>query len=434
MVRMTAAVAAVLAMTGLRVLAQQAQPVRPLDLGNGIYEAIGVAGGTAGSTTVRVPQSNTFMVVTPGGNVIIDTSGAGAPAHKQQLTTISSAPAKAIVLTHAHGDHTGGVGVWKGPDTEIIAQRNHQEFMRYQQRLAGFFALRNGAQFGLAPLASPLSSPLVSSRAVTAAAGRVPPFEPTNTFDDKYTFAVGGVTFELLHTPGETPDHLTVWLPHARAAFIGDNYYLSFPNLYTLRGTEPRWALDYVQSLDTVLRLEPELVLPSHGPPIRGRDEIKRQLTQYRDAILYVHDATVKGMNEGKDVFTLMREIRLPSALDIGESYGKLSWSVRGIYEGYAGWFDGNPSTMFGTPSLAYPEMVKLAGGPDAVAARARVVAASDPLGGLYLTDMALAADPKHRGTLEVRIAILKTLDQQSTNSNERGWLQAGIRAAEARL
>ena len=123
----------------------------------------------------------------------------------------------------------------------------------------------------------------------------------------------------VIETPGETPDHLTVWIPQYRAAFIGDNYYDSFPNIYTLRGTRPRWALDYVESLNSILALDPELVLPSHGQPIRGRDEIRRKLTRYRDAIQYVHDETVKGMNAGKDVWTLMNEIKLPPALDIGE-------------------------------------------------------------------------------------------------------------------
>jgi alkyl sulfatase BDS1-like metallo-beta-lactamase superfamily hydrolase len=147
-----------------------------------------------------------------------------------------------------------------------------------------------------------------------------------------------------------------------------------------------------------------------------------------------VHDATVKGMNEGKDVLTLMREIKLPPALALGESYGTLAWSVRGIYEGYVGWFDGNTSTMFGPPSQAYGEMVALAGGPDAVAARAMKLVATEPINALYLTDMALAADPRHRQALEARIAALKALDAASTNSNERGWLQAGIRDAERRL
>lgn len=238
----------------------------------------------------------------------------------------------------------------------------------------------------------------------------------------------------MLHTPGETPEHLAVWIPKLKAAFIGDNFYESFPNLYTLRGTRPRWALDYVASLNKVLALDPEIVLPSHGPAIRGKDEVKRRLTKYRDAILYVHDATVKGMNEGQDLVTLMREIKLPPALDVGESYGKLTWSIRGIYEGYVGWFDGNVSTMFGPASQAYGEIVRLAGGPDAVAARALEMAEKDPLGALYLTDMSLAVDGTHRPSLEARIKALKILDAQSNNSNERGWLAAGIRSAEAKL
>jgi hypothetical protein len=184
--------------------------------------------------------------------------------------------------------------------------------------------------------------------------------------------------------------------------------------------------------LNSILALDPELVLPSHGQPIRGRDDW-RKLTRYRDAIQFVHDATVNGMNAGKDVFTLMREVKLPPDLDIGETYGRISWSVRGIYEGYAGWFDGNPSTMFGSTAMAYGEIVKLAGRP-AVVARARELASSDPITALYLTDIALDGDGNALPALETRLAILRVLEARSGNSNERGWLQAGIRDAETRL
>jgi alkyl sulfatase BDS1-like metallo-beta-lactamase superfamily hydrolase len=221
-------------------------------------------------------------------------------------------------------------------------------------RLAGFYGVRNAAQFG---------RPVPPAQQWAGNYGAR--IEATTLFDDKYEFTLGGVKFELLHTPGETPDHLTVWVPKYKAAFIGDNYYESFPNIYTLRGTPPRWALEYVSSLNRVMSLDPELVMPSHGPPITGSTEIKAKLTRYRDAIQYVHDETVKGMNLGKDVFTLMREIKLPAELRMGESYGTVAWTVRGIYEGYAGWFDGNPSTMYEKPAAAvYPDLVKLAGGP----------------------------------------------------------------------
>ena len=410
----------------LAPISADAQSVQVVDLGGGIYQAIG--GGLQGGTGVRVPQSNTFLIATSGGTVIVDTSiAAAARAHKEALAAKQSGAIAAIILTHAHGDHTGGIATWREANTKVIVHRLFPEFLDYTNRLSGYFARSNVAQFGGSARPAAVSPALGAVVNAETAASRV-------IFDDNYTLDVGDTRFELLHTPGETPDHLTVWIPKLKAAFVGDNYYESFPNLYTLRGTRPRWALDYVSSLNKVLALEPELVLPSHGPAIKGRDEIQRRLTKYRDAILYVHDATVKGMNDGKDVTTLMREITLPPALDVGESYGKLSWTVRGIYEGYVGWFDGNVSTMFGSASQAYGEIVSLAGGPDAVASRALALSGSDPVQALYLTDMSLAFNPRHRPSLLARIAALKTLDTQSTNSNERGWLAAGIREAEAKL
>src|SRR5713226_5952510 len=280
---------------------------------------------------------NTFMITTSEGNVIIDTSSAlHARKHHQLLAAENKGPIKYIILTHGHGDHTGGVPLWKEPGTQIIAQKNHVEFMHYLTRLAGFYAKRNAAQFAL-------NIPEAGDWAGNYGAR----IQPTILFDDKYEFTLGGVKLEIYSAPSETYDHLMVWVPKYKAIFTGDVYYESFPNIYTLRGTQPRWALDYVNSLNKVLAFKPEIVIPSHGLAIRGNAEITRRLTQYRDAIQYVHDEVVKGMNAGKDVYTLMREIKLPSNLNVGESYGKLIWSIRGIYEGYVGWFDLNPATMY---------------------------------------------------------------------------------------
>src|SRR5215467_8548661 len=93
---------------------------------------------------------NTYLVTTSEGNVVIDTSSA-APArlHIKLLKAKSSAPVKYIILTHGHGDHTGGLPLWKEAGTQIIAQKKHVEFVNYQERLNGFFALRNAAQFAL---------------------------------------------------------------------------------------------------------------------------------------------------------------------------------------------------------------------------------------------------------------------------------------------
>ena len=375
---------------------------------------------------------NTNMVVTPAGNVIIDTSLiVNARRHKQLLQAANDGPVEYIILTHAHGDHIGGVSAWREEGTEIIAQDEHYEFVNYQNRLKGLFSQRNAAQFPSLNVVQ--LSELELAQGVENFGAEI---VPTILFEDDYRFELGGVTFDVLHTPGETYDHLSVWIPDYKAAFVGDNFYTSFPNMYTLRGTKPRWALDYVDSINRILALQPEILVPSHGDAILGVDEIERQLTRYRDAILYVHDQTVLGMNQGKDVHTLMAEIVLPSDLDIGEGYGRISWSVRGIYESYMGWFDGNPSTMFNTAiDAAYPYIVRLAGGANGVAELAETqIAEGDLELALHTADIALRAEPSNVRALTARLSAFQALLEASDNSNEIGWLQFGVRESQEAL
>ncbi len=175
-------------------------------------------------------------------------------------------------------------------------------------------------------------------------------------------------------------------------------------------------------------------MLPSHGQPIVGKEKIVERLTRYRDAILYVHDATVKGMNEGKDVFALMREIKLPPELNVGEAYGKVDWSVRGIYEGYVGWFDLNPASMYDQPpTAAEPELVRMAGGPVAVAAKA-TLATQRSSAAVRLADAALLVEPTSKPALEAKLAALKSLQSESRNLIEGAWLTTAIRETNRAL
>jgi len=409
-------------------IAQQAAMMNPGLVGRDQTEAIRINEAIFQATGF----GNTTMVVTPDGNVIIDTSLiVNAPRHKRLLQAEDDGPVKYIILTHAHGDHTGGVNAWREEGTEIIAQDEHYEFVNYQNRLKGMFSQRNAAQFPSLNVVQ-LSELEIAEGVDNFGADIV----PTIMFDEEYDFELGGVEFNVLHTPGETYDHLSVWIPKYRAAFVGDNFYTSFPNMYTLRGTKPRWALDYVDSINRILSLKPEILIPSHGDAIIGEQQIERELTRYRDAILYVHDKTVLGMNQGKDVHTLMAEISLPSDLDIGEGYGRISWSVRGIYENYMGWFDGNPTSMFSTPvDDAYPQLVELAGGAEAVAMLAEAQIESGDLElALHSADIALRAEPKNIRALQARLAAFKALLAASDNSNEAGWLGFGVRESQAAL
>jgi len=381
-----------------------------------------------------VPASgNVYLVKTRAGDVVIDTALAEIASDvKKIFDKEPHGQIRYIILTHAHADHIGGISLWKEPGTGIIAQLNYVEFVHYVTRLEGFFAPRNAAAFNRA-----------AEAARTWAGNFGGEIEPTILFDESYKFTLGGIEFQLFSTPGETPDHLTVWIPAYKAAFIGDNYFgittqepNSFPNLYAIRGTKPRWALDWIKSLDTILALKPEIVLNGHGEPIVGNAEITRRLTRYRDAIQYVHDETVKGMNAGKDVFTLMQEIKLPAKYELTEIFGKVSWSVRGIYDGYAGWYDGNPTSMYEVPSSSvYPDLVRVAGGPEPLARLALdKIEAGKPVEALHLTDVILAYDPGNVAALNARIKAIEYLRQRTQNHIESGWLEYGIRLAKEKL
>jgi alkyl sulfatase BDS1-like metallo-beta-lactamase superfamily hydrolase len=192
--------------------------------------------------------------------------------------------------------------------------------------------------------------------------------------------------------------------------------------------------LAYVDSLDTVLRLAPERIVTGHFDPIEGADVIAAEITAMRDATQYVHDRTVEGMNRGADVHTLMRDIRLPSELDVGEGYGTVAWNVRAIWENYAGWFHHASTTeLYSTPSTEVaPDVVALAGA-DALAGAARArLADGQPTAAIHLTDLVLAAEPDHADALVVAVEAHQALLAASDNFWETAWLQRAIERLDA--
>jgi alkyl sulfatase BDS1-like metallo-beta-lactamase superfamily hydrolase len=143
--------------------------------------------------------------------------------------------------------------------------------------------------------------------------------------------------------------------------------------------------------------------------------------------VQYVHDQTVRGMNHGKDIHTLMREIRLPPELEVGEGYGKVSWSVRAIWENYAGWFHHRSTTELYAvpPSSVHGDLVDLAGGANAVAARAQQrLIAGEPVEAIHLAEVALADSPSNVAALEAMIAAHVQLEAESENFWLTQWLR----------
>ena len=241
----------------------------------------------------------------------------------------------------------------------------------------------------------------------------------------------------MMHTPGETWDHATVWIPELKAAFIGDNYYSSFPNIAALREA-PRRGSRWTTSVPSTScsRWTRNWCWWRTRRRWWATEEIQSKLGDYRDAIEYVHDATVRGLNDGKDVFTVMNEVKLPERFEIDESYGGVAWSVRGIYHGYAGWFDGEPATLLSeSPDVKIRELVEMAGGVDAVVKRAEELEdEGDLVLSLNMANAALAVDPNHPGALAVRVSLLTELGRNEKNFNARSWMGYHRRQAARRL
>ena len=194
-----------------------------------------------------------------------------------------------------------------------------------------------------------------------------------------------------------------------------------------MRGDRYRDALTVADAVKTVLELEPELILYGHHGPIAGKQLISDELTALHGAIMYVHDETVKGMNEGRTVHELMRDIQLPAELEVGQGYGKVSWSVRAIWENYAGWFH-----QYSTAEL-YPvaqteihaDLVELAGGPDALLERAQQkINAGEMEQAIHLLDIVLTTNPYMEEALDKSIDIHQALLQQSENFWLSSWLK----------
>ncbi|MFO8056370.1 MAG: alkyl/aryl-sulfatase [bacterium] len=322
-----------------------------------VYAAVGYGFGTI------------VMVITDDGLVIVDT-GVSREAAREVLSifrNITKKPVRYILYTHSHQDHTLGSSVFYHEGVEVIATNVFKEYQHYQSELLTEHINRSRAiQFGF--IEPEYAFPLPVQSDITLMMEREWPeiVPPTQTFENELEFSLGGKRFVLFAAPGETPCQMAVWLPDQEVLISGDNYYHSFPNLSTPL-LEPRPVRDWIESLGKYIDLEPQYLVPGHTDPISGKEKIRRHLKNYREAVKYVHDETVRCINQGKSVDQAVREIELPDRLAglpyLQEYYGQVDWSVRGIYRGYTGWYQGGGTGLNPLPDkYKARELVRIAG------------------------------------------------------------------------
>jgi uncharacterized sulfatase len=386
---------------------------------DGVYVAVGYS------------MANVTLIVGAGGVIIVDTTSTvdDGQAVKAEFAKISNQPVRAIIYTHSHPDHTGGASVFAGGDRPEIY--SHQLFIDRVPDL-GRAGRDGGDQFG-----STLPDALYINggtgtefgRPSGPAAMKTGPLPPTKTFSgDRLALTIAGVRMELLHTPGETNDGISVWLPDARVLLTGDLFLKAFPNLYAIRGAAPRPVTTWVGSLTKLIALGAEHVVPGHTRPVSGTTDARDALAAYRDGIKSVYDQTLEGMRKGERPDELVAHVKLPPQLAgnpfLQEYYGTVEWSVRAIYSDHLGWFDGNATHLFPLPETERGQkIVTLAGGVAQTLSRGKeALDRGDFRWAAELADSVMAVDGANVEAKRLKAQALTELGERQTSANARNY------------
>ena len=381
---------------------------------------------------------NVAMIEAPEGLIIVDTGESVSESRKimAEFRKVTDKPVKAIVYTHFHPDHINGVQAFVTPEqvasgeVQIYAHDTLLANVVAQGALVGpILGVRSGYSFGsflneadqrdmnagIGPLVKPEASTFLA---------------PTITFADKLDTTIAGLPVQLLHVPSEAPDEIVLYLPNNRVLISAEvDQGPTLPNIHTLRGTKFRDPVQWVASLDKLRAYQADFMVPLHGQPVSGKERVEDVLRMTRDGIAYIHDQSVRWMNKGLTPDELVEKVKLPPHLAgytpyLREYYGTVKHSVRQIYNGYLGWFQGDPVDLDPTPPKASAErLMALMGGRD----KLLLEAGNAYLKGEYqwaaeLASYAIRVDNEDALARDIKARSFRKLGYASMNINWRNW------------
>jgi linear primary-alkylsulfatase len=295
-------------------------------------------------------------------------------------------PVRAVIFTHSHADHFGGVrGIVSEADIggglRIIAPEGFTREAVAENLLAGNAMARRAAfQFGQTLPPGPTGHVGVGIGAALSR-GVIGLIEPTETVSGRRRLVIDGIEFQFIGAPGtEAPAEFMFYLPKFHALCAAELATGTMHNLLTLRGAQIRDSLAWSGYLDEVLEKygqDLELVFASHSGPTVGTESARVFLAHQRDVYRYIHDQTLRLANLGFTPDEIAEQLAEPGFLKEDFStrgyYGTLNHNSKAVYQRYFGWWDGVPAHLYSLPpEEAGRKYVEFMGGPEQLLVKAR--------------------------------------------------------------
>ncbi|NRA03947.1 MAG: MBL fold metallo-hydrolase [Myxococcales bacterium] len=378
--------------------------------------------------------ANSTAVLAPEGLVVVDTGESVEEAgdHVAAIRAVTELPVRAVIYSHSH--YVDGTAAWLREDDRSFRVFGHERIPETRAKVAGeigpAYIRRVCLQFGFfLPSEGPDAMPNQGIGPFFFNPNhprRTPGFLPlTDPIREETELEIAGLRFHFIPAAADSDDSLIIWLPEEGVA-INNNVWPALFNIYPLRGESYRDPLLLVEAIDRIRDLDPEHLVGVHGPPISGHDTVRDTLRDYRDAIQYLWDQTVRGINRGLGPEELAWSVRLPAQLERSplcrQFYGAVPHHVRQIHNGLFGWYGNDAADLFPhPPQVEAQRIVAGFGGRSTVLEQARTALdADDAAWAARLASWLVLADPADTGGRETEAAALRALAQRTSSANVR--------------
>lgn len=353
-------------------------------------------------------------------------------------------PIRAVIFSHSHSDHFGGVGGIVTPEQvkaqkiRIIAPHGFSEEATSENVLAGT-AMGRRALYMFGSILPPGERGQVDTGlGPKLSSGTIGYMEPTETVSEKGgTLTIDGLAFEFLDAGStEAPSEFVFYIPAYKALHTTEVVTHTLHNVLTLRGAQVRDALHWSKIIDAMLLKwggKAEVAMASHHWPTWGVEEVGTLLGNQRDAYRYVHDRTLFLANRGATLHELADQTaEAPvQGKDFGTRgyYGTLNHDMKATYQRYFGWWDGNPANFNPLPpEQSASRYVALAGGADKLLAAGRdAIKAGDYRWAAELLNKLVFAQPDNK---DARAALASAYDQMGYQAESGAWRNYYLAAA----